>query len=320
MARPIVEDMHQLAGCLLQGEYDGAPLKQRLELVWQLVRELEDYAAAAVTDARRRGGASWQEVAAAAQCAPVTARNRWRPEEVERRLARRTAVRQELTEPGQTRISPPVMPRRTPTDCGTSGRAVHRVAAGGPARARLSPAAQLADALNHLHRVCGKTIRALAREVRLSPSYVSRVLSGQRLPSWSATCRLAKASHGEPGELRALWESARGIRVPAHQAPGDALATLQAALRGLHLSAARPTPTRLCRISEGRLTADTAAALIHGTQMLDWDTVARFVTVLSGRPADIRPLWEAAYAAAPVPASGQAGPARASTLFAGAFG
>jgi transcriptional regulator with XRE-family HTH domain len=317
LARPIAEDVQELAGRLLQAEYDGASLRQRLCAVWQMTEDLENYAAAAVADARLRSSASWREIADAAQCPTVTARNRWRLSEVEPRLARRAAARRRDRVPGQTRMAPPVMPRRTLADSGTT----KDTGGPGPAAAPVGPpgpAQQLAGALSHLHRECDKTIRALATEAGVSPSYVSRVLSGERLPSWQVTSKVATACGADPVELRALWERARGIRVP-DQAPTDAVLTLQAALRGLYLAAARPAPARLRDLSRGRLTTETVQALIRGTFLPDWDTVGRFVTALRGRPADIRPLWDAAQATTSSP-SHEKPTVRRSPLLATHFG
>ena len=288
LARPIAEDLHQQVNRLLQGEYDGWPLGRRLEAARQMSDELDHYAAAAVADARLRDGATWKEIADAALCRPGTARNRWRLTEVQRRLARRTAARNEAIAPGQTRSAPPVMPRRMTT---TPAAGMARREASGsaiPGSARL-----LAEALSQLHRQSGKTISGLSREIGVSPSYVSRVLSGQRLPSWPVTGHLARSCGGEPGELRALWESARGIRMP-DQAGAQAGPVFRAALRGLYLAAGRPALEHLRASSHGVLTTQVLQDLVEGGCPPDWATVGRFVALLEGQPADIRPLWDAA--------------------------
>jgi transcriptional regulator with XRE-family HTH domain len=279
LARPIAEDLQQVVNQLLQAEYDGDSLRSRLAAVRRIADELESYEAAAVADARLRDGATWKEVADAAQCPPVTARNRWRPAEVQRKLERRSAARRGGKTPGQTRSAPPVMPRRAAAPAlATAGR---------------RPARLLAQALSYLQRLSRKTISALAREIGVSPSYISRLLSGDRLPSWPVTCRLVESCGGDPVELRAMWESARGIRVP-EQTPAEAAPVFEAALRGLYLAAGQPAPERLRALTRGALSAETIRDLLEGRRLADWDVVGRLVTVLQGQPADLRPLWDAA--------------------------
>ncbi|MFC8230641.1 helix-turn-helix domain-containing protein [Streptomyces sp. NPDC057287] len=181
------------------------------------------------------------------------------------------------------------------------------------------PVHQLASALSHLHRRSGKNLRELAQEVGVSRPYISRVLAGARVPSWSVTRRLAVACSGDPADLRALWETARGIRMPADLASTDAAFTLRAALRGLYLSAAQPTAARIGLSSLGMLDQQDIDSLIRGSSLPDWVTVKRFVSMLRGRPADIRPLWDAARAAAK-PVALQVHATQASPLQAAAFG
>lgn len=45
------------------------------------------------------------------------------------------------------------------------------------------PAAIIASALSHLQRKSGKTYKAIALDAQVDPSYISRILSGERMPS-----------------------------------------------------------------------------------------------------------------------------------------
>ncbi|MGD3106143.1 helix-turn-helix domain-containing protein [Streptomyces sp. YGL11-2] len=152
----------------------------------------------------------------------------------------------------------------------------------------------LAAALSHLQRTSDKTLRALGGEARVSASYVSRVLSGERSPSWKVTRRMVRACDGDPEAVRPLWDAAHGRR------PAQA-GSLHAALRGLYLSAACPDPVQI-RISSGNIvTEHEITGLLHGSLVPDWETVGRIVGVLHGRPDDIRPLWDHARLAQLVP-------------------
>ncbi|MFE6686854.1 helix-turn-helix domain-containing protein [Streptomyces sp. NPDC057743] len=170
------------------------------------------------------------------------------------------------------------------------GRADHGVeqargqGAGGKAAGQ-DPHSALASALSHLQRAGDKTLRALADEARVSPSYVSRILSGERSPSWKVTRRMALACGGDPEAMRPLWDAAHG-RHPARAG------SLHAALRGLYLSAACPDPVQICTSSGNVLTEGEFTGLLSGSLVPDWETVGTVVGALHGRPDDIRPLWD----------------------------
>ncbi|MCE4943695.1 helix-turn-helix domain-containing protein [Streptomyces albulus] len=143
----------------------------------------------------------------------------------------------------------------------------------------------LASALSHLQRASDKTLRALAVEARVSASYVSRILSGERSPAWKVTRRMVHACGGDPETVRPLWDAAHGRRLAR-------AGSLHAALRGLYLSAACPDPAEICRSSGHALTECEVNGLLHGSLVPDWETVGAVVGVLHGRPDDIRPLWD----------------------------
>ncbi|KUL51409.1 hypothetical protein ADL22_06325 [Streptomyces sp. NRRL F-4489] len=147
------------------------------------------------------------------------------------------------------------------------------------------PGTALASALSHLQRTGGTTLRGLAAEARVSASYISRILSGERSPSWKVTRRMVHACGGDPEAIRPLWDAAHGRR-PARAG------SLHAALRGLYLSAACPAPEQICRTSGNALTAGEFTGLLHGSLVPDWETVGAIVGALRGRPDDIRPLWD----------------------------
>lgn len=305
LGRPIAEDLQPLAARLVQGEYQGSVLDQQLEVVRAIRKQLDYYEAAAVQDARDRGQ-KWAEVAQAAQTSPRTARRQWPEHEVLRRLNARTAPPQPAPavrsvdgtgeqQPKSTfiphqRYDPGYRSGPRPAADGAPGAA----SATGPPPAPPTPGMKFASALSQLHRTSGKTVRAIAQESGVSSSYVSRVLAGERRPSWNVAEQLATACNGNPAEIRALWEATRGLApAPRQPTPADAADTLRAALRGLYLSAAQPDPAFLT--ARTTLTGHDIDTLLHGRGVPDWPTVGRFVISLQGQPADIRPLWDAAH-------------------------
>ncbi|WP_370424264.1 helix-turn-helix domain-containing protein (plasmid) [Streptomyces sp. QH1-20] len=148
--------------------------------------------------------------------------------------------------------------------------------------------ATLARALSHLQRSCNKSLRALGAEAGVSGSYVSRVLSGERRPSWKIARKLVTACDGDPAEIRRLWEVARGRVTSAPEEPG----AFHAALRGLYLSAACPDPATLHLSSHGLLSLGEITAALRGHRVPEWTTVDRLVHALHSKPSTIRPLWD----------------------------
>lgn len=277
LARNIAESVQALAEGLLDAEYDEQDLTVLLRHAGELTREVEYYICAAVHDARMKG-TSWDEVAAAAAVSRATARSRWAEKSVRRRLERRAS--EQATVRQRDPASYPAPARPDGQDVAQPGE---------------RSASKLAAALSHLHRNSRMTLREVADRTALSPSYVSRIMSGERLPTWPVIETLAELFDGDPEELAVLWENAHGITPPARQALPDAAARLNGALRGLFLAASSPSPERIHEASSGSLSVDTVQDILDGRIVPDWKTTAAFVRAVGGTPADIRPLWEAVH-------------------------
>ncbi|MFE4622687.1 helix-turn-helix domain-containing protein [Streptomyces mirabilis] len=275
LGRRIAEDLQALSAALLEAEYDGRPLKELLRCAGDVAREVEYYTAAAVHDARTKG-ADWEQVAAAAQVSAATARTRWTESRVQERLKRRAtgraAVRQTATLPA---------PGMDAEEDRLLAQAAERASA------------KLASALSYLHRASELTIREVAEQTSLSPSYVSRILSGERTPTWPVVRTLVDLFDGDPAELAVLYESAHGLGPRPRHAIPDAVARLQAALRGLHLAAGRPQFGAVRRASRGVLSTQAIREILEGEMVPGWEQTSALVTALGGGPADVRPLWEA---------------------------
>ncbi|MGP3963338.1 tetratricopeptide repeat protein [Nonomuraea sp. 3N208] len=68
------------------------------------------------------------------------------------------------------------------------------------------PQEELAARLRMLQELSGLGVRALARDTGLSSSSLSRYLSGQTVPPWSAVIALCRLVKRDPRPLRPLWE------------------------------------------------------------------------------------------------------------------
>ncbi|MGW5003072.1 helix-turn-helix domain-containing protein [Streptomyces hydrogenans] len=172
-----------------------------------------------------------------------------------------------------------------------------------------TPASTLAMALSHLQRRHASTFAVLGEAAGVSRSYISRILSGERTPSWQVTSDIVEACGGDLEAVRPLWEAARGYRVPRP-------ATFHAALRGMQLAAGNIRPDELSARTGHTLSEHQVTGLLQGTQTADWGTVSTLVTALRGQPEAIHPLWQATQ---PAPATGNRS-FKTSSLSAESFG
>ncbi|MGW4049529.1 helix-turn-helix domain-containing protein [Streptomyces sp. NPDC004779] len=291
IGRSIAEELYSLAFGLLEAEYGDADLEELLSRARSLAKETDYYISAVVRDARQKG-VSWESVASGAAVSVATARARWGEAQVMRRLQMRAVERV------AARHAPASVPEGCPKES--------REAVGRASR-------QLAAALSQLHQDSGLMIREVAESTELSPSYVSRILSVDRTPTWPVVHQLVNVLGGDPVELRVLWEIAQGVPPPPQDFIGAAT-RLTGVLRGLHLAAGNPAVKKVSEQSNGALDPTAVEEILAGTEVPTWEDTGAFVIAVGGHPADIRPQWEAVYssmlgacdfvpkpAAAPVP-------------------
>ncbi|MEU4896147.1 helix-turn-helix domain-containing protein [Streptomyces sp. NPDC044780] len=266
-----------LAARLAEAERKRMPLADLLAHADALSRNAAFYMAAAVQDART-AGTGWAAVAEAAGVSAETARAKWNEQRVKRLLARRdrhwpAALRQ--AEPLRGALGALAQEQPLP------GRSSSM-------EARL----QLAAALTSLQRKSAVTLQEAAHQADLSPSYVSRVLAGSRLPTWPVVYMLATIFQGNAGDLKSLWERAHGACPPRRQSVDGAAARLQSALRGLYLAAGEPDLLSLVKGGGVSLTAEAVQEVLDGDLIPDWWTVEALVVRMGGDAAFIRSLWE----------------------------
>ncbi|GGU60867.1 hypothetical protein GCM10010211_27160 [Streptomyces albospinus] len=317
-ARQVVDDLAVRVAVLREQIYAGDALAGLRQVV-RLSGDVNDMTAAVVQQARDRGYKG-PAIAKALSMTVDKVGRMYSAECVIRRMAKRRDRRPAVPPPFPARTDPPPAFARTgpPVPSGRHGTSTPMArtgvdgegqgaggvrdagrrrtysgggaGAGGAAGADNGPPGQdsaraLASALSHLQRTSGKTFKALGGEARVSASYISRILSGERSPSWKVTRRMVHACGGDPETIRPLWDAAHGRRLAR-------AGSLHAALRGLYLSAACPDLVQICVSSGNIVTEREITGLLHGALVPDWETVGRIVGVLHGRPDDIRPLWD----------------------------
>lgn len=126
------------------------------------------------------------------------------------------------------------------------------------------------QAMLHLHHNSRLTFTALGRAADVDRSYISRIVSGERFPSWEVTCRITLACGVTPEKLRTLWTEARCRPVPEDPRP----------------SPVPPTPDPLPNCSDRALTKEKAIRLRDRTRFTGWASP----TILSPRPPEAEPL------------------------------
>ncbi|MCX4966795.1 helix-turn-helix domain-containing protein [Streptomyces sp. NBC_00654] len=280
LGQEIAAELHRLAGALLEATYAGEDLAELVQRARAVQNEIDCFLAAEVLAGRARG-ARWDDIGRAVNVTAETARSKWQADRVRRQLDHRALSQRAAPLPAPRTLAS-IQPSKT------------AVPADGPAPGTPVTARQrLAAALSQAQRESGFSIRRIADLTMLSPSFISRVLSGERLPSWDLVCHLCTIVGQEPRELRLLCEVAHGITQPARQTVTEYIASLKAALRGLHLAAARPSPQQIHRRSNGRVPAWLVAQVLNGDAVPEWEILGATVTALGGQAADFKPLWEA---------------------------
>lgn len=139
-----------------------------------------------------------------------------------------------------------------------------------------------------LIRTAHITNKEISSRIGCSASYLSRILSGERVPTWELTRRFAQACGADPEVLRAVWESEKlryktGTPAPSPDATAMTAAEhLRAAIHTLHLRAGRPAPNAIAVASRWVLTTGTVASLLEATVLPPRDVLHTFVQLLGG--------------------------------------
>jgi transcriptional regulator with XRE-family HTH domain len=267
----MAEALQAAADALLQGEHTQAGLAELLKRAGRVDEELACYRAAAVMDARGRG-ATWPEIGAAAFVSGATARSRWNTREAERVLRRGVEQRRAGGGPGRSDLA---------ASAGEEG-------AGRRARA----ARMLSAVLSLLVRYSALSLKEVAERTGMSPSYLSRIVAGERVPAWSAVLALTAELGADPKDLRAMWEAAQGWAKPPRPGLQDAVANLAAALRGTYLAAGCPSYEHLAEATSGVAECSLIQDVLLGKAVPCWEITSALLTALHARPSDFRGLWD----------------------------
>ncbi|WP_330480022.1 helix-turn-helix domain-containing protein [Streptomyces sp. NBC_00724] len=282
LIKDIQEDARDLLRALPQCDAEE-PLRR----IAQMQAQMDGLTAGLVGRARHHR-LTWGRVGRTLNISEDTARHRYTDAHIQRQLARFTRPR-----------SAP-LPTYTPN---TEASGAEEPASDDPSTPREPSGAafnRLAPVLSMLARASQLPLKDLSSRTRCSASYLSRVLSGERTPTWTLTERFARACGADPSVLRTVWESERLREKEPVSLPEDASlpagARLLNALNTLHVRAGRPTPYDISVASRWRLAVEEVAPVLEGAQIPSWPLLSRLLHVLGGDPDYFKPLWEKASA------------------------
>ncbi|CAL9676301.1 hypothetical protein SUDANB105_07909 [Streptomyces sp. enrichment culture] len=94
----------------------------------------------------------------------------------------------------------------------------HNTAAAADTPTLRRPGQRLASALTLMQKGSGRRQRELAQKMGVHESYASRMLSGQRDPSWKHVKIICEMCGIDPELMKPLWEAAAGVQ-PSDTAP-----------------------------------------------------------------------------------------------------
>ncbi|MEW2051392.1 helix-turn-helix transcriptional regulator [Streptomyces sp. NPDC005476] len=276
--------------------FDG---EEPLRRVAQLHEQLDGLTAAAVGRARYRR-LTWATVSSLLGVSEDTARHRYTERYILRRLARFNRSEAVLTSLNRIFSSAAArtteMPDEPACDSDAAGEASETggdrseqpkhqttpIESSGAAYNRLAPI------LSMLIRTAQLTNKEVSGKIGCSPSFLSRILTGERVPTWDLTRKFAQACGADPTVLRTVWESEKlshKSREPDAELEDDdrsAAECLRVAVQTLHLRAGRPAPNDIAVASRWLLSAGAVASVLEATVLPHQSILETFVRVLGG--------------------------------------
>ncbi|MFE1290849.1 helix-turn-helix domain-containing protein [Streptomyces sp. NPDC058751] len=290
IARDIQDGARDLARLL--PSCDG---EEPLQRIAQLHEQLDGLTAAVVGRARYRR-VTWSGISSALRISEDTARHRYSERYILRCLARFNRTETVLTsltglfssaparscEPAEESAADNEQPGAA---CPPGGDLEQQTA---PAESTGAAYNRLAPILSMLIRTAQLTNKEVSEKIGCSASYLSRILSGERVPTWELTSRFAHACGADPEVLRTVWESEklsqknRETPPDPDDTPRTATERLRVAIQTLHLRAGRPAPNDVAIASRWLLSTSAVASILEASFLPHHAVLETFVRVLGG--------------------------------------
>lgn len=137
--------------------------------------------------------------------------------------------------------------------------------------------------LSQLQRESRMPLRQLGLRAQVSPSYLSRVFSGEKFPTWDLTEKLALALGADSQSLYKVWQDERArttVASTTRDQPPEDLSPLHSALRTLSRRASSPSPRLLAAATGGDLTEQQIREVFRGSHVPDWPQTQNLVLAL----------------------------------------
>ncbi len=149
------------------------------------------------------------------------------------------------------------------------------------------PGQRLACALTRMWKQSDVSQRALAEHMNVDPSYVSRMLSGERDLTLQHVKMIADKCGGNSDLVKPLWEVATGVQATNT----DPIRSLRAYLRALRYAAGSPTDKRVLASVHHTITKAELRQALEGPGVPEWQVVHQLTTAFQSLPDITRPLW-----------------------------
>ncbi|MCX4970833.1 helix-turn-helix domain-containing protein [Streptomyces sp. NBC_00654] len=264
--RDIAEDITVLGEAFVYNTCDrAAPTTELLETVTAL-QDLVQEAIAAIVVRQRSQGEPLSDLAPMLKRTEDRLRKKYDPQAVDQNLATRTRP---MRSPSST------LP---PGDVPTAKNLLRQ------------PRQRLASALTLVRAQSGISQRALADRMNVDPSYVSRLLSGERDVSWPHAKIIIDTCDGNSDLIKPLWEAAIGVQ-PASAEPTRYLRTY---LQGLRYAAGSPDDKQILKSTHHTITTAELHQAFDGPGVPVWPVISQLTMALQSLPDIARPLWRRA--------------------------
>ncbi|MEU3226748.1 helix-turn-helix domain-containing protein [Streptomyces sp. NPDC006976] len=268
--RDVAEDSVIVSDALLNRAFDPTATATELLDLFNTLARLAQEGTEALVVCQRSQGKPLSELAPKLNLTEDRIRKKYNPATIDQNLATRTR------------------PMRTPHPTTTNAGDV-------PTTKDLlrQPRQRLACALTRMRKQSGVPQRTLARHMNIDPSYVSRMLSGERDITLQHVKNIVDKCGGNLDLVQPLWETAYGIEPTT-----DPVRALRSYLHALHYAAGSPTHERILDSVEHTITKPELRQALDGRGVPDWPVVRQLTVALQSLPEITRPLWRKAQAEA----------------------
>ncbi|WP_406414134.1 helix-turn-helix transcriptional regulator [Streptomyces halstedii] len=264
--RDIAEDVVVVGDAFINRASDGAASASELLGLVVMAQGLVEEATAALVVRQRSQGEPLADLAPTLNLTEDRLRKKYDPRTVDRKLATRRR-------PMRTASASP-----QPDDPPTVKNSLRR------------PRQRLACALTLMWKHSGISQRVLAEHMTIDPSYVSRMLSGERDVSLQHVKMIADACGGNPDLVKPLWDVVTGVQ----DGGTDPVRTLRSYLRALRYAAGSPSDERILASVQNTVTKAELHQAFEGPGIPAWPVIHQLTTAFQSLPDITRPLWRRA--------------------------